>query len=298
MSTPTEPTQGHDPAFGARQVNDAELGRPTWIESGAGFPIGAIIGADGVADRDIVTDGHNDHTGTDDPIASVGQLHFSGDHGRLVVAFVEFLAGVALDQSERDWLVDAMAREFVADADLAVAELAKIERAVVAIPRLEPVQRAGSRFTALTGLYRIEPLREELGVSETPMMSLVKAHNPALLIHKTGVIVVADALDARHNINELVLRLAGHDPGAQPYLRAELTEQYRSAPITMKAELAGSQVRLVSLRRWLATLPQDELDRLRARLAEVIHTATDLDLITLQLSFRSMLESNLADLAH
>ncbi len=298
MSTPTEPTQGHNPAAGAGQVNDAELGRPTWIESGLGFPMGSILGVDRIEDSDCDPDDHALYSLTNaaEAIASVGPHQFTGYHGRLIIAFVEFLAGVALDHSEREWLIDAMVREFVADADVALAELAKIERAVVAIPQLQPVQRAGSRFTALTGLYRIEPLREELGIAETPMMSLIKAHNPALLIHKTGVIVVADALDARHSINELVLRLAGHDPAAQPYLRAELTEQYRSSPITMKAELAGSQVRLVALRRWLPTLPQDQFDRLRARLGQVIDTTTDLDLVTLQLSFRSMLESNWADL--
>ena len=54
---------------------------------------------------------------------------------------------------------------------------------------------------------------------------------------------------------------------------------YLTAAAPMKAELAGSQVRLVTLRAWLALQPQNEIDQLRARMRDVIDTATDLDMV-------------------
>lgn len=284
MSTPTEPTHGENLTPALDQLNDADLGLPTWIESARGFPDGSL----GI-DPGLGTD-------TDRIVVSARSKDFTGLQANQIVAFTEFLAGVAFNPSERAWLIDAMAREFVNDPALAVEEMLRVATAVEAIPDLEPIERANNRFKALTALYRTEPARERAKLPETPIMAMIKAHNPALLTNKTGVIVVSDALKARHQINELILGLAGHDPGSQPYLRAELTEQYRRAPITMKAELAGSQIRLVLLRTWLADLPQAEMDQLQARLAEVIDTATDLDLVTLQLSFRSMIEAIGAEL--
>lgn len=279
MSTPIEPGRRDNlaPEFG--QVNDADLGRLTWIESTVGFPDGSL--------------GSEPGPGLDgaEIIASTESGDFTGHHATLTVAFTEFLAGTALDGLQRSWLIDAMAREFVDDPERALEEMVRVGAAVAAIPELDPIERANTRFKALTSIYRTEPIREEANVRETPIMTMIKAHNPALLTNKTGVVVVSDALRARYQLNELILNLAGHDVSTQPYLRAELTEQYRCAPITMKAELAGSQVRLVLLRAWLARLPQPEMDRLQARLAQVIDTATDLDLVTLQLSFRSMIET-------
>lgn len=259
-------------------ANDADLGRPSWIETERGFPVGGL-GAD---------PGPRRH---DEILAATPAGNFTGAHVDDLIAFTEFLTGTALNQGDREWLTDKMAAEFVKDPQQALTEMARVTNAVETIPDLEPFERADTRHKAVTGLYQTEPIRIEHNIDETPIMTLLKAHNPALLIDKTGVVVTTDAVEYRHQINDLILSLGGRSLDDLPHIRSELTDQYQDGPVMMKAELAGSQIRLVVLRTWLAEQAQAEMDQLRARLSDVIDTATDLDLVTLQLSFRSMIEA-------
>lgn len=267
------------------QNNDADLGTPTWIEVDPGFPADSFGARPELRpDPDTVLVSVEDPTG--------GPRHeFTTGNGADIVAFTEFLAGTAFDDQERAWLVDAMAREFESEPAVAAEQLAPIANAVATIPELEPVERANNRHKALTAMYRAEEVRAKHGLPETPTMTLIRAHNPPLLIDKTGLVIVADAVEARTILNDLVLDLGGHTRAGQPNLRTDLAENYRDLPAMMQVELAGSQIRLIVLRTWLAQLPQSEMDQLRARMADVIDTATDLDLVTLQLSFRSMIEA-------
>ncbi len=259
-------------------ANDADLGTPSWIETQRGFPVGGL-GADPGPRRD------------DEVLAATPAGDFTGAHVDDLIAFTEFLTGTALDEGDRNWLSDKMAAEFVKDPQAALNEMVRVTNAVTTIPGLEPFERADTRHKAVTGLYQTEPIRIEHSIPETPIMTLLKAHNPALLIDKTGVVVTTDAVEYRHQINDLILSLGGRSLSDLPHIRSELTEQYQNGPVMMKAELAGSQIRLVVLRTWLAEQPQSDMDQLRARLSNVIDTATDLDLVTLQLSFRSMIEA-------
>ena len=219
------------------------------------------------------------------------RLAFTGGFAGDVVAFTEFLAGTAFDDTERDWLIEAMGREFLKDPAAALEQFSPIATAVAVIPEMEPVERANNRHKALTSMYRADTVRKRNGLPETPIMTMIRAHNPAVFTDKTGIVVVADAVTARSVLNELVLGLGGHSREDQPNLRTDLDGDFGNLPSPMLVELAGSQIRLVILRAWLAELPQPEMDQLRARLADVIETATDLDLVTLQLSFRSMIEA-------
>ncbi len=267
------------------QVNDADLGEPTWIESGRGFPPG------GFGDRPDLRPDPDQVIVATEPTADGTIREFTAGYAADVVAFTEFLAGTAFDATERDWLIEAMGREFLKEPEAAIEQFAPIANAVAAIPDLEPVERANNRHKALTTMYRAETVRKESGLPETPIMTMIQAHNPAVFTDKTGLVVVADALEARTLLNDLVLSLGGHRREDQPNLRTGLSGNYGSMPSPMLVELAGSQIRLVVLRAWLADLPQSDMDQLQARLSEVIDTATDLDLVTLQLSFRSMIEA-------
>ena len=262
---------------GGATANGFDLGRPTWIEVDPGFPPGSVGAEPGNRSDEVVVD--------------TAEGAFTAAHAADIVAFTEFVAGTALPESDRQWLIDAMAREFTKEPARALEEMQRVTTAVSAIPDLDPLERAQSRHRALGGMYQTEPVREAHGIPETPIMTILKAHNPALVIDKTGVVVPADALDHRNEINALILRLAGREEADLGHIRAQMATEYRTAGPVMQAELAGSQIRLVILRAWLAELPTADMDQLRARLGEVIDTATDLDLVTLQLSFRSMVEA-------
>lgn len=267
------------PTADGERNNDVDLGTETWIETGRGFPPGGV-GAEPIED-----------SGYEMAIATTPHGSFTGFDAARVVAFTEFLAGTAFDADEREWLIDAMAREFTDDPANAIEQLAPIENAVDVIPDLDPIERATNRLKALTSMYQTEPIRERLEMAETPVMMMLKAHNPALVIDRTGVVVVSDAIDARREINDLVLSLGERSLDQLPNLRADMVSTYLTAAAPMKAELAGSQVRLVTLRAWLALQPQNEIDQLRARMRDVIDTATDLDMVTMQLCFRSTIEA-------
>lgn len=276
--------------------NDADLGQPTWIELGHGFPVEGV-GNDlaTAADRNEAALVTSALLGLGPLVAETDTGPFTGVHAAQMVAFTEFLAGTAFAAEEREWLVDATAREFTDNPATALEQLVPIANAVEMIPDLDPLERADSRLKALTNMYLTEPIRERLAMPETPVMQMLKAHNPALVIDPAGVVVVRDAIDARHQINDLVLRLGDRSAEQVPNLRTELASGFLDAPAPMKAELAGSQIRLVTLRTWLSLLPQYEIDQLRARMGEVIDTATDLDMVALQLCFRSTMEALIDD---
>lgn len=265
--------------------NDAQLGQPTWIETDRGFPHGGFG-----AEPELRPSPETVLVSVEGASAGVA-FEYTAAHGADIVAFTEFLAGTAFDDQERAWLTDAMGREFRLEPGPALEQLAPIANAVATIPELEPVERANNRHKALTAMYRAETVRERNGLAETPIMTMIRAHNPPLYMDSTGLVIVADALEARTVLNDLVLDLGGRTRDGQPNLRTDLAENYQDLPAMMQVELAGSQIRLVVLRAWLAELPQQEMDQLRARLADVIDTATDLDMVTLQLSFRSMIEA-------
>lgn len=261
------------------QNNDADLGTPTWIEIGRGFPAG------GIGNEPI------ENSGYELAIVDTPDGAFTGFHAAQVVAFTEFLAGTAFAPDEREWLIDATAREFADDPEDALEQMAPIENAVESIPDLDPLERANNRLKALTTMYQTEPLRERLGMAETPVMAMLKAHNPPLVIDKAGVVVVSDAIEARHEINDLVLRIGNRTMDELPHLRSDMAESYLAAAAPMKAELAGSQLRLVTLRTWLGLLPQHDVDQLQARMSQVLDTATDLDMVAVQLCFRSTMDA-------
>jgi hypothetical protein len=262
-------------------TRDRVLGPATWIELDPGFPTDSW----GQDRRAAVA-------GAEQPVlASADAGSFTMTHAVDLVAFTEFLIGAALPPSERDWLIDALAREFTAEPQKALAELSRIAAAVEAIPDLDPVERADRRHKALVGLYRTEPVRERLNLPETPVMAVLKAHNPALVLSEDGAVVTTDALDYRHRINAMILRVAGRGEEQLGMLQTELVDGFRDAGPLPQAELAGSQIRLVMLRTWLDDLPDDEFEELRRRLGQIVDTATDLDLVTMQLSFRALIEA-------
>ncbi len=255
------------------------IGPPTWIETEAGYPFGSV--------------GAGSATGFEDGDVLVGSPVGSftvGDANRLV-AFTEFLAGSPADASEREWLVDAVVREFDRDPVRGRSELDRIAVATDAVGELEPAQRTANRHRALTSLYRLDRRREEHGLAENPVLAIIRANDPPVLIEDPGPVITAGAVEARRLLNELVLRLADRRIDDQPHLRTSLADGIAEAAPARKAELAGSWTRLVILRAWLGELDGVELDRLRRRLGEVVDTTTDLDLVGLQLSFRSMIEA-------
>ncbi len=255
------------------------LGDPSWIESVSGFPPGSW-GTDGPDRPDPAS-----------VFASTPAGDFTGRHVADVVAFTEFLGGVGFDRAEREWLIDAMAREFESHPDRAMAELKRIAFAVNGLAFLDPVERADNRHKALTSMYQLDQHRERLALAENPVMAMVRARNPAVLVEESGVVVTADAVTARHEINRIVLALADRRPTQLPYLRTEPATGVEQMPTPLKAELAGSWIRLVLLRAWLADLDPDEFDRLRGRVSQVVDTATDLSLVGMMLSYRSMVEA-------
>ncbi|MEM9562125.1 MAG: hypothetical protein AAGA93_05895 [Actinomycetota bacterium] len=255
------------------------IGPPTWIETDAGYPFGSV-GAEPVISLD------DDEVLAGSPVGSFTV----GDAERLV-AFTEFLAGSPADASEREWLVDAVVREFERDPVRGRTELDRVATATDAVGDLDPVERTTNRHRALTSLYRLDRRREEHGLAENPVLAVIRAHNPPVLVEDPGPVITTGAVEARGLLNELVLRLADRRLDDQPNLRTGLADGIADAAPARKAELAGSWTRLVILRAWLAQLDVVELSRLRRRLGEVVDTATDLDLVGLQLSFRSMIEA-------
>ena len=281
------PTANHplpnvvDPVDGESTVDS--LDRPTWVEGRSGFPTGSW---------------GEDHAGRPDAglvLTIAGDAPFTGGQAGDLVAFTEFLAGTALDDGERNWLIERSATEFESDPAQAMTEMKTISFAVQVIPELDPLERADSRHKALAYSYRLDAHRERLGLDPNPVLTLVRAHNPAVLIDPSGVIITADALAARRQINRLLLSLADRRMEDLPHLRFDPAEGIERAPIPLKAEVAGSWIRLVLLRAWLEDLPPVELARLRARLAEVIDSTTDFDLVAVMLSFRVMLEAVTAE---
>ena len=96
-------------------ANDADLGQPTWIELGHGFPVDGV-GNDlaTVADRNEAALVTSALLGLGPVVAETDTGPFTGVHAAQMVAFTEFLAGTAFAAEEREWLVDATALDRVA----------------------------------------------------------------------------------------------------------------------------------------------------------------------------------------
>ncbi len=252
----------------------------TWIEIGQGLPPGTVehAGELGLNEGDIIaswTDG-----------ASATEL--GADDVTRVVAFAEFLAGNAFEAGEREWLVDSLAREFEVHGEAAAEQLAALSAAVELIPALEPFERANRRYKALALMNRAARLGQTAGIPAPPILTIIDAHNPAIVNDDMGSIPT-DALHYRQLLNRLVLDIGRIPEDSAPSSRLVADPGWLS-PI-LRFELAGSQIRLVVMRTWLDTLEEVEFSTLQARLGEILETTTDLDMVVMQLSFRTMIDA-------
>jgi len=274
-------SQGGVSMFSEQRFPEQDVNRTaTWIEVGRGLPSGAVRQSQelGVDDDEVVAHWTNGSQTTE----------LKGRDLANVVAFTEFLSGTRFEQGERDWLVDILAREFKTHGEAAAEQLSTLSEAVDVIPRLEPFDRANRRYKALALLYRAALLGRTAGIPAPPILTIIDAHNPAIINDDLGS-VPTDSLHYRRVLNQLVLDVGR--VSSQPALRSRLESEPTGLSPVLRFELAGSQIRLVVIRTWLESLEEAEFSRLQARLGQLLDTATDLDTVVMQLSFRAMIEA-------
>lgn len=252
------------------------LAEEHWLESMSGFPHGGIATAP-PPEPDV-------------PVATARGIHLTRRQLVEALAFTEFLAGSALSASDRSELEADLVDAFEDSPKHAVRHLRTLAGGIRQIGALDPLGRCQRRLQALTATYTIEQRRRSDGADPSPMMAVVGRYNP-LVRHwaSTGIVLVADALTARAAQHRLVLSLAGHEPEEPHALARRLLDATDGASRTEIAELAASELRLLTTRAWLRDMGGTVLGRLREEVARAVASALDVDIVVQQVAYRAAL---------
>jgi hypothetical protein len=245
-----------------------------WLESESGFPPGSV-GA----------------TGTDQPPAVVSTsrgVRLTRHQVTDVLAFTEFLAGRALAETDRAELEADLVDAFDDSPKQAVRFLHGLAGGVRRVGALHPIERAQRRLQALTATYTTEQRRLADGADPSPIVAVLSGYNPLVRYWaSTGVVLVADALSARVDQHRLVLHLVGREPEQPPALAQRLLDRLAYGSPLEVAELAASELRLLSTRTWLRDLGDAALERLRRELADAVPSALDVDIVVQHVAYRA-----------
>jgi len=247
-----------------------------WLESATGFPPGSV--------------------GASPPEAGTAVVASARGHTLVrrqldeVLAFTEFLAGRAVPKEERLGLEGDIVDAFEDSPKHATGFLRELTGGMRRIATLDPTERCQRRLQALTATYTIEERRRAEGMDPSPVMDVVARHNPLIRCWpSTGIVLVADAVTSRVELHSLVLALADR-PGEDPaVLFRRLVDRTEGAGRLEIAELAVSQLRLLSTRAWLRDIGTAALARLRDEVASAVASALDVDIVVQQVGYRAAL---------
>lgn len=245
-----------------------------WLESASGFPPGGI--------------GTSTPDGSGTVIASARGLNLLRRQVDEVLAFTEFMAGHALTTMERADLTDDLVDAFEDSPKHALRFLTGVTGGVRRVAPMHPVERAQRRLQALTTSYVTELRRQADGAEFSPIMAMVSRYNPVLRHWAaTGVVLVADALESRIEQHRLVLGMVGRQVEDAAALGERLLDRTVDCGRLEVAELAASQLRLMSTRAWLRDIGDAALARLREELEPAVASALDVDIVVQQVAYRA-----------
>ncbi|MEM7275849.1 MAG: hypothetical protein AAF547_22425 [Actinomycetota bacterium] len=227
---------------------------PTWIEAATGFPARAAVLDPSFASSDVVA-------------VAEGQVLTESQILHLV-AFAEFLAGVALDPLDREQLWEASVADFLADPHTQLADVVRIAGAVAKIGGLSPLVRARLRQRALVRVLQPVAIGAELA-AQSAAVQLVARHQPIVAAFpEVGAVVTDGAIRATADLRRLVAAVAGvTDRWNEAAFRAEIDRSFNRWPEDRQLELAAAEPTLVSIRAGLRALADDDQDRLAATIA-------------------------------
>jgi hypothetical protein len=250
------------------------LASPHWLESANGFPAGSVVES-GLGSSNEV-------------LSTCRRMTLNRRQVDEVIAFAELLAGESFTVAEREELQDDLVDAFEDSPVNTSNFLRPLTGGVRRIESLGAVERAGRRLSALTATWTLEQRRISDGDELNPVMDVVNRHNP-MVRHwaSSGVVLVADALAARHEQHRLVLFLVGAEPESKARLTDRLINRVSFASTAEIAELAASQVRLMCTRAWLRDIGDTALQALREEIEPAVASALDVDIVVQQVGFRA-----------
>ncbi|MCM4081095.1 hypothetical protein [Paractinoplanes hotanensis] len=247
-----------------------------WLEGRTGFPPGSVLATSSPESAEVV--------------ATARGLTLSRRQLDEVVAFAEFLAGRKLGEDDRAELADDIIDAFDDTPKAALRFLRPLSAAVRRVGSLDPIRRAQRRLQALTTTWVVELRREADSGELSPVMTVVSRHNPVVRHWAAGgIVLVADALDARWEQHRLVLGLAGRAPEPVERLAERLVARTEDASRLEVAELAAAEVRLLVIRSWLRDLGRNALAELSAEIDRGAASALDVDIVVQQVGHRAAL---------
>ena len=255
---------------------DTSLRDEHWLESATGFPAGSVGACPPEAGTAIVASARG-HTLARQQLDEV-------------LAFTEFLAGRAVPERERAELERDIIDAFEDSPKQATGFLRGLTGGVRRIATLDPIERCQRRLQALTTTYTIEERRGADGMDPSPVMAVVARHNPVIRYWRsTGIVLVADAVASRVQLHGLVLAMAGRPAEDPAVLSRRLIDRTHTAGRLEIAELAASQLRLLSTRAWLRDMGNAALERLRDEVVPAVASALDVDIVVQQVGYRAAL---------
>ncbi len=224
---------------------------PSWIETGSGFPTGAL----GVT-----------CVGEPEAPVTIGDGLILTEHlvGR-AVAFGEFLAGHRFDAADRATTRAATVEEFETDPLGVTRNLVDVAGAVARVPDLSPVVRARLRHRALSTIAALDHGDGFRSVSAT--MRCVYQYNPVVAVGAGSTVVVEDAVLAWREFRSFVADVAGSTmTWNEAAFRARIDEGFDRWPPAQQDALAEAHPALIATRVGLRRLAPDD----REDLAEAI----------------------------
>jgi len=271
MSLQVHGSAGVPAALAATSLRDEH-----WLESATGFPPGSVGASPLEAGTTVVASarGHN-------------LVRRQVDEA---LAFTEFLAGRAVPEKERIELERDIVDAFEDSPKQATGFLRGLTGGVRRIATLDPIERCQRRLQALTATYTIEERRVADDMDPSPVMAVVARHNPLIRCWpSTGIVLVADAVASRVELHGLVMALADRPAGDPAVLSQRLVDRTAGAGRLEIAELAVSQLRLLSTRAWLRDIGDGALERLRDEVRSAVASALDVDIVVQQVGYRAVM---------
>jgi hypothetical protein len=248
------------------------LGVPHWLEGPTGFPGAPVV-----------------HTGPE-VLASVRGMRLTRNQVEEVLAFAEFMAGRVLSATDRAELTEDIVDAFEDSPKSALRFLRPLAGGVARIASLEPTERCQRRLRALTSSYALDQKKRSDGAEPDPIMRVIARYNPLIRYWAaTGIVLVADALTARHECHRVVLSLVDAPVESADSLTSRLVGRLDQAGAIEIAELAAAELRLLETRAWLRDLGSNALNSLREDVSRAVVSALDVDIVVQQVSYRAAL---------
>ncbi len=249
------------------------LADPHWLESASGFPQG------GIGDRP---------PGPDRVVARARGLELRQHQVDDLVAVTELLAATALPDDDRRGLAAEVVEAFDDAPASTLRSLIPVTSGLAHFGTRSPAGRSVDRHRMVTAAFSVELARVADGEGLSPLLETVHAHNPIVRSWMaSGLVVLADAVEARVDQHRLTLALVGRSLDDPEGLWDRLLDEADSGGPLVAGELAAATVRLIVLRCWLLDLGRRALDRTRIELEAAIRSALDVDVVVQQLAHRA-----------